>query len=109
MDDYSVINFIINLLLFCALVLLVVKQDKNSLILQDNKVLIRSTVFSRVCNLGVRKVKQSDIVKIQMAGKTVSLFNQSNNAYDIFTFVESSNSVLSQAKAIFPSAEVVII
>ena len=109
MDDYAVINFIINLLLFCALVWLVVKRDKNSFIVQDDKVLIRGTVFSRLFNFGVKTVKQSDIIKVQVAGKIVSVFNQSNNAYDIFTFIESSNDVLSQAKVIFPNAQVVVI
>jgi hypothetical protein len=109
MDDYAVINFIINLLLFCALVWLVVKRDKNSFIVLDDKVLIRGTVFSRLFNFGVKTVKQSDVVKVQVAGKIVSVFNQSDNAYDIFTFIESSNDVLSQAKVIFPNAEVVVI
>lgn len=109
MDDYAVINFIINLLLFCALVWLVVKRDKNSFIVQDDKVLIRGTVFSRLFNFGVKTVKQSDIVKVQLAGKCVSVFNQSDNAYDIFTFIESANDVFNQAKVIFPNAEVVVI
>ena len=58
----------------------VAKRDKQSLIVEGDKVLIRGTIFSRIFNLGVKTINQSDIVKIQIAGKCISMFNQSDNA-----------------------------
>ncbi len=112
MDDYSAINFVIKLVLFLIAIWFIAKHDKKSIIVQDNSdkddsILIRGTIFSRLFNLNVKSVKQSDIVKIQRTGKCISIFNKSDNAYDIFTFTESASDVFNQAKKAFPQAKTV--
>ena len=107
MDDYLTINLCFNLFLFCLTVVFIYRRDRNSLVDNGDTVLIRSTIFSRLLNLGAKSVKKSDIVKIQLAGKCVSLFNKSNHAYDIFIVTESVKVVFNQAKEYFPSAKVV--
>ena len=99
MEDYSLLNFIINAVLFILVAWFVAKRDKNSLVDKGNQVIIRGTVFSRVF--------KSNIIKLQVAGKCISLFNKGNNAYDIFTFTESPMKVFTQAKLIFSNAEAI--
>jgi hypothetical protein len=107
MEDYSLINFIINAFLFILVAWFVAKRDKNSLVDKGNQVIIRSTVFARVFKSSSKVVNKSDIVKVQVAGKCISLFNKGNNAYDVFTFMESPTKVFTQAKLLFSKAEVV--
>jgi len=107
MEDYSLLNFIINVVLFILVAWFVAKRDKNSLVDKGNQVIIRGTVFSRVFKSNNKVVNKSDILKVQIAGKCISLFNKGNNAYDVFTFTESPLKVFTQAKHIFSSAEAI--
>jgi hypothetical protein len=107
MEDYSLLNFIINVFIFIVVVWFVAKRDKNSLVDKDDQVIIRGTVYARIFKSNTKVVNKADIIKVQMAGKCISLFNKGNNAYDVFTFTESPTKVFTQAKALFSKAEAI--
>ncbi len=69
MEDYSLLNFIINAFIFILVAWFVAKRDKNSLIDKGDQVIIRSTVFARVFKSISKVVNKSDILKVQVAGK----------------------------------------
>ncbi|XPF94714.1 hypothetical protein ACM9HF_01545 [Colwellia sp. RE-S-Sl-9] len=105
MDEYWLLNVLIQIFITVMIIWLVLKRDKKSFIDNGDTVVIRNTILSRVFNFGVRTVKKSDINKVQLAGRCISIFNNSNNAYDVFTHSESPQKVFNQAKAIFTHAE----
>ena len=47
-------------------------------------VVIRQTLFSRVTKRGGKSVKKADIVKLQKAGRCLTLFHKGGNAYDMW-------------------------
>lgn len=107
MNDYSIISYTINVVIFFAILYFIHRRDKDSLIDLGDKVKVRGTTISRVFGWNEKTVKKSDIVKVQVAGRYVTVFNKSDNAYDIFPRRESVESVFMQATALFPQAEVI--
>ena len=107
MDDYSIVNFVVNAIIFFAILYFIHRRDRNSLIDLGDEVTIRGTIISRVLNWYIKTVKKRDVVKIQLAGNYVTLFNKSDNAYDIFPRRESAKYIFEQAQALFPHAEVI--
>jgi hypothetical protein len=63
--------------------------------------------MSRVLGWNEKTVNKSDIAKVQLAGNYITLFNKSDNAYDIFPRRESVENIFMQAQGLFPQAEVI--
>jgi hypothetical protein len=109
MDSSTIIGYALKATVIFVLLYLIHRRDRNSLVELTDSVNIRGTTLSRVLNWDVKNVKKADIVRIQMSGASVTLFNTSDNAYDIFPRAESVIDIFNHAKTIFPDAEVVII
>ena len=72
-------------------------------------VTLNAKASSNVIFADVQKLKKTDIVKIQLAGSCLSLFNKSNHAIDIWINKHMADHTFSQASSIFPHAEKIII
>ena len=72
-------------------------------------VTLNTSASSNVIFADVQKLKKTDIVKIQLAGSCLSLFNKSNHAIDIWINKHMADHTFTQASTIFPHAEKIII
>ncbi|WP_423186687.1 hypothetical protein ACO1PK_00260 [Alishewanella sp. d11] len=67
-------------------------------------VVIRQTLFSRATTLGGKSIKKNDIVKLQRAGRCLTLFSQGGNAYDMWISRNFITNVIAHCQELFPNA-----
>ncbi|SET12384.1 hypothetical protein [Thalassotalea agarivorans] len=105
MEDYIVIAVIAAAILLMAFLTRYI--EKESLVDNGDYVIIRGTLMSRLFDINFKRVLKTDIIKIQIAGNTVSLFNKSDNAYDIFLYGETVNELINISDRLFPNAKTI--
>ncbi len=85
-----------------------VRGAHKALIADGDYVIVSSTSLARDIKLLRKRVKNADIVKIQVSNSCISLFNPSDNAIDIWLPNKKAvNTVANKASKLFKSAKVV--
>ena len=111
MDLDVYIILLIGLCLMFAMVYRFYKPKSTPEIFSDQGefVTLNSKVATNVVFADVQKLKKTEIVKIQLSGPCLSLFNKSNHTIDIWVNEHVADQTFTEAAAIFPHAEKIVI
>lgn len=96
----------------CALIALVLTHkgiiDRPSLAVEDRGeyIIVRPTPLLRLFRLSGKHFKKTDLVTLQLA-QSISIFNRSNTAVDIWLHARHRKAAINQLKGLLPHAEYV--